>query len=339
MDLGNLTQRLADLHVSTIVWFVVALTVVRIALVRFTDVRASSGETAASAQAPTARVVVEIVEAALIAAVLVFMLIQPFLVKAFYIPSGSMIPTLIDNDHILVNRFEYRMEQPRREDVIVFAAPAQALKVANEQPSPDGDPIDYIKRLMGLPGDTIQVVRGYVRIGSHTYTHADLASQFGVNDITGDQHVKIEDNGVGIFDGTAWKTYTAQDVAQKMVEYPTRVEFHPGYVLRNGVKLVEPYIAEDPDYDMKIVDGHSLLFDPNGAGSTYKLDGEDLSPEQYAAYDKEPAGRVPPGHVFAMGDNRNQSSDSTRWGPLVENRVVGKAFFIFYPFDRIRVIH
>lgn len=323
MDIGSLTQRLADLHISTIVWFVTVLTVVRIVFLRF--------------QAPAARVVVEIAEAALIAAVLVFLLIQPFLVKAFYIPSGSMIPTLIEDDHILVNRFDYRFGSPHHEDVIVFAAPPRALEVADETPPPGGDPIDYIKRLIGLPGDTLQVFHGYVKIGERTYTHGDIADQFGLTD-ENHEHVKFEENDVAIYDGAKWTTYSPEQVAQKVVGYPTKVEIHPGYVVRNGVRLVEPYIAEDPDYDLKIVGGHALLSEPGGPGSMYKLDGLDISPQQFAAYNDQPAGPVPAGYVFAMGDNRNESSDSTHWGPLAENRLVGKAIFIFYPFDRIRVL-
>jgi signal peptidase I len=324
MNIADLTQRLADLHVSTIVWFVAVLTVARIGMVRF--------------QAPAVRAVVEIVEAALIASVLVFMLIQPFLVKAFYIPSGSMIPTLVEDDHILVNKLEYRLEPKHRGDVIVFVAPPQALKVNFETPSPDGDPYDYIKRLIGMPGDIIQVVRGYVKVGDKVETHEDIAKAFDISD-ENHGHVKFEDHDVRVFDDKAqtWTTYSEQDIAQKVDGYATPVEIHPGYVLRNGVKLVEPYIAEDPDYDMKVVNGHSVLNDPTSLD--IKVDGESVSPDEANALENSPPGPVPPGYVFAMGDNRNQSSDCTRWGPLDEKRIVGKAFFIFYPFGRVRVVH
>jgi len=89
----------------------------------------------------------ETAESLLIAVVLVFLVIRPFLIQAFFIPSGSMIPTLLVRDHILVNKFVYRFQEPRYGDIIVFRAPPAA--------SPDEK--DFIKRLIGKEGDTIEI--------------------------------------------------------------------------------------------------------------------------------------------------------------------------------------
>src|SRR5687767_10816759 len=62
----------------------------------------------------------EFMESALIAIVLVFLVIRPFIVQAFYIPSGSMEQTLMIGDRILVNKFVYRFSKPDRKDVVVF---------------------------------------------------------------------------------------------------------------------------------------------------------------------------------------------------------------------------
>jgi signal peptidase I len=81
--------------------------------------------------------------------------VRAFVVQAFKIPSGSMIPTLLVGDHILVNKFIYGiavpftdrkipLSKPRRGDIVVFKFPDDTTK-------------DYIKRVIGLPGDTIQV--------------------------------------------------------------------------------------------------------------------------------------------------------------------------------------
>jgi signal peptidase I len=323
MHVGDVTQRLADIHVSSIVWFVVILTAARLALVR--------------SQAPTIRAIVEIIEAALIAAVLVFMVIQPFIAKAFYIPSPSMVPTLIEDDHILVNKLEYRMEQPHHDDIVVFAAPPHALETGNEDPAPDGQPTDYIKRLIGLPGDTIQVYEGYVQVGDRVYSHNDLEAQFGLSDL-GHQHIKLEDNDLRVYDGSRWRTYSKEDLARTLVCSPSDIVFHPGYVARNGVKLIEPFTAEDPDYDLKIEDGHSVKWQQAFDGSLV-VDGENVPDDQATQYLNDPPGKVPPGKVFVMGDNRNDSNDSSLWGMLDENRLVGKAFFIFYPASRTRVLH
>src|ERR1700722_21036356 len=65
----------------------------------------------------------EIIEAAIIAATLLFFIIQPFLGKTFYIPSGSMLPTLSVNDHIVVDKLALRFQTPNRGSVVVFVAP------------------------------------------------------------------------------------------------------------------------------------------------------------------------------------------------------------------------
>src|SRR5713101_413185 len=86
-------------------------------------------------------VVREYAEAILIA-VLLALLIRTFVVQAFKIPSGSMIPTLLVGDHILVNKFLYRFRDPVRGDVVVFKYPVDETR-------------DFIKRVMGVGGEEV----------------------------------------------------------------------------------------------------------------------------------------------------------------------------------------
>jgi signal peptidase I len=326
MDLTSLTATLADLNTKTIVCFAVALTIVRLTMIRMPG--------------QTARAIVEVVEAALIAGVLVFMVIQPFFVKAFYIPSGSMLPTLIEDDHILVNRFLYRMHGPDHGDVVVFNAPPQALDQGPEEDDSNG-PVDYIKRLIGLPGDTIQVVGGTVTIGNLTYDHDDVRSFFNLTldaDSKDEQHLKFVNDGVLVYDGTKWTKYPASEVARRINGSPSApITISPGYVIRNGVRLNEPYIAEDPEYNLKISPTGQMIYDDLTQHTT-SLGGQVVDGDEATQLDKEPPGKVPPGEVIVMGDNRNDSNDSSRWGPLTEDRLVGRAVFIFYPFTRIHPI-
>src|SRR3972149_8687030 len=93
---------------------------------------------------------------AIIIAVLLALFIRTFIIQAFKIPSGSMIPTLNVGDHILVNKFIFGTKipftdmilipfsQPHRGDIIVFKYPEDENK-------------DFIKRVVGLPGDTLEV--------------------------------------------------------------------------------------------------------------------------------------------------------------------------------------
>lgn len=81
------------------------------------------------------------------AAFVLALIIQQFVVKPFYIPSESMEDTLVKGDRVLVSRFEYRFSEPERGDVVVFHPPT----------SPDED---YIKRIVAVGGDTVEVKGG-----------------------------------------------------------------------------------------------------------------------------------------------------------------------------------
>ncbi|MFA4029810.1 MAG: hypothetical protein GDYSWBUE_001104 [Candidatus Fervidibacterota bacterium] len=100
---------------------------------------------------------IEIVEALLFALILVMLIIRPFIVHAFHIPSSSMSPTLEVNDKILVSKFLYRFREPRRQEVVVFEAPPEALKLSAHQ-----NQTTYIKRVIGIPNDLIRIEGGQV---------------------------------------------------------------------------------------------------------------------------------------------------------------------------------
>jgi signal peptidase I len=88
-------------------------------------------------------------------AVALALLLRTFIVQAFYIPSRSMENTLLPGDMILVNKFVYYFKTPERGDIIVFKYP---------DPNPRAKPRDFIKRLIGLSLDTIEVKLGDVLI-------------------------------------------------------------------------------------------------------------------------------------------------------------------------------
>ncbi len=95
--------------------------------------------------------------AVVVIAVLVAVLLRTFVVQTFFIPSGSMEPTLQIGDRILVNKLSYHLHSVQRGDIVVFSRPP-----AENCGGPEVN--DLVKRVIGLPGDTISLSGGYVYI-------------------------------------------------------------------------------------------------------------------------------------------------------------------------------
>jgi signal peptidase I len=99
----------------------------------------------------------ELDDSLLIAILVVFCLLRPFVIQAFYIPSGSMEPTLRERDRILVLKFWYDVREPQPGDIVVFRAP-KAAYYGNPLENQDlAEQKDFIKRLVGCPGDRLRV--------------------------------------------------------------------------------------------------------------------------------------------------------------------------------------
>jgi len=324
----GLTEMLANLNILWILAIVGGLTVIRLALV---PLRSDAARSAA-----------EILESGMIAIALVFLIIRPFVLQAFFIPSPSMEPTLLgknnSGDHILVNKFVYRLGKPQRDDVVVFLAPPAAM---------EGDP-EFIKRLIGLPGDRLQAVGGYVTVNGRLFNHADLRSALALAGEFGpeaqanggavdqaDHHVRFVEGGV-LADKRLIPVGRLAGILTGQPHLPAVV--HPGFVVRNGQRQAEPFIAEDPDYDLTIFHGEPLKHNYDLTQATYKWGDQQISPAEYMKDAAQPTEPVPAGYYLMMGDNRNDSNDGTNWGPLEARRVVGKAEFIFWPPPRIGMI-
>ncbi len=321
--MSNLTEWLANLSYTAVIITIVVLIALRFALLKL------SGSQFAKSFA-------EIAESLAIAMGLVFLIIRPFFVQAFFIPSESMEPTLMGHsrpgdvihDHILVNKSVYLVRNPRPGDVVVFQAPPEALEASSQNSFGIREPgqTDYIKRCIAKPGDTIYVTSGYImidgRMKSHDAVQSMIAESIGlpIEDST-NLAVKFTPKAVYV-DG---KPLTRE----KLIEYlggvsNSIVEIHPGYVVVNGKKLNEPYENEDPNSDYP---------DPSNPFFQKAVDNGKLIP---TVVDGHQAVKLGPNQYFMMGDNRNHSSDSRIWGPLDRSMVVGRAMFIFFPFNRIR---
>lgn len=92
----------------------------------------------------------EVGDALVYAAIVIFMLVRPFVIQTFWVPTGSMIDTLLPNDLIVADKFSYRFGDPKVGDVVVFKPPKEAL-------NPGQSETDFVKRLIGAPGDVIEI--------------------------------------------------------------------------------------------------------------------------------------------------------------------------------------
>ena len=92
----------------------------------------------------------ETFDALIYASIVVFMLVRPFGIQTFHIPTGSMLQTLYERDFIIANKMIYRYTDPKVGDIVVFHPPKRAFR-------PKEPETDYIKRLVGAPGDVVEL--------------------------------------------------------------------------------------------------------------------------------------------------------------------------------------
>ena len=106
------------------------------------------------------------------------LIIRQFIIQTSLIPSGSMIPTMKVNDRLFVNKFIYRFTSPKNGDIVVFK-------------SPTGDGKDYVKRCIGVPGDTISIKKGFVFVNNKPLILSGVLIQ---RDYTASETVKVPPN-------------------------------------------------------------------------------------------------------------------------------------------------
>ncbi|MDO8585486.1 MAG: signal peptidase I [Armatimonadota bacterium] len=187
--------------------------------------------------------IAETAESLGLAFALVFLIIRPFIVQAYFIPSESMEPTLLaatpsrSGDHLLANKAICRLRAPRHREIVVFKAPP-ALEAEEGKK-------DFIKRVIGTPGDTIEVRQGLVSINGTEYNHDQMRSELGDYD----HRIKFFPNCLLVGD----KKLSKKDLAERFYDSDAHIVIRPGVVIRNGKPLNEPYTNEDPDYDYPLV--------------------------------------------------------------------------------------
>jgi len=159
----------------------------------------------------TRRWMAETVESLLFAWVVVFLILKPFFIQAFYIPSESMVPTLQVRDRLLVAKFPYWFRGPARGEIIVFKAPPNADMQGIER--------DYIKRVIGLPGERLEVREGKVWIGgkalNEPYIQEPPEDAFGPIIIPEAHYFLMGDNRNSSLDSRYWGPLARERIVGK----------------------------------------------------------------------------------------------------------------------------
>lgn len=221
---------------------------------------------------------------ALVTAVLIAFVIRSFIVEPFKIPSSSMVPTLMIGDHIFVNKFIYGLRPPftkkhffqyrtpERGEVVVFIYPEDESK-------------DFIKRVVGLPGDKVEVRDADVFINGE----------------------KVKKEPVTV--------EQSRDDKRALI------------VKNHGWTKNLPFVAGWQNIDFfkeKLGDVEHLV--------QYE---KDVYFRPIGRFMSEYGGTVtvPEGHLFCMGDNRDNSSDGREWGFVPMENIKGKAMFVWLSLD------
>ncbi len=235
-------------------------------------------------------------------AVILVLIIQKFYLGNFLVPTGSMIPTIVPKDRLFGNMVIYKFTEPSREDIIVFKEPVQ-------------NKVLYTKRLMGLPGETVEIY------GERLV-------------IDGKQVSDRRYSNLGKLDYNQWIIPKKSD---KLTIVP-----------------MENYSEEFKQKNVDIAEVQKYLLDKPGALSQvlpdveFYINGKKTGMILDYIHDKEVVEKllvgetvettIPEDYFLALGDNTDGSSDSRFWGFVAQHRIKGKAFVRFWPLNRIGLL-
>ncbi|MBD2452039.1 signal peptidase I [Nostoc sp. FACHB-152] len=139
--------------------------------------------------------------------------IRTFVAEARYVPSGSMEPTIQPNDHLIVDKISYDFSSPRRGDIVVFK-PTKILQQENYHEA-------FIKRVIGLPGEKVEVKNGQVYVNSsplkEKYIEAKPNYQWGPVIVPANSYLVLGDNRNDSYDSHYWGFVPRQNIIGKAI--------------------------------------------------------------------------------------------------------------------------
>lgn len=228
----------------------------------------------------------------------VVLIVRSFLIEPFNIPSSSMVPTLYTGDFIAVNKYAYGVRLPLTYNKVLDTGEPEHGDVAVFR-YPENPSIYYIKRVIGLPGDTVSYNQG----------------QLAIND------VPVETKSI---------SFAANPELTSQLYLPGQVA--PGQVLtEEGAAAMGQQEESEAQYFQETQgDNQHLVRYIEGMNSAqYAPFLQQQSPEVVSSEGTEWRISVPEGHYFVMGDNRDRSADGRFWGFVPDDNLAGKAVYIW----------
>ncbi|MBW4533873.1 MAG: signal peptidase I [Pleurocapsa minor HA4230-MV1] len=139
--------------------------------------------------------------------------IRTFIAEARYIPSGSMLPTLQIDDRLIIDKISYDFSDPKRGDIVVFNPPP-TLQQENYHQA-------FIKRVIGLPGDKVEIKNGRVLVNNipltENYLEARSNYQWGPEIVPAESYLVLGDNRNDSYDSRYWGFVPRQNIIGKAV--------------------------------------------------------------------------------------------------------------------------
>ena len=140
--------------------------------------------------------------------------IRHFVAEARYIPSGSMEPTLQINDRLVVEKVSYYFNSPERGDIVVFWPPDELFPNTGRRDA-------FIKRVIGLPGEVIEIKSGKVIVNGdsldETYIKAPPEYQWGPETVPQSSYLVLGDNRNSSYDSHSWGFVPHQNIIGRAV--------------------------------------------------------------------------------------------------------------------------